>query len=230
MKRTTKPYIQFLVRQNLAYFAIFIGLMAASGFLVPFFIAHLSKTNASLKSEQESVAQLESKKRILESLITENGADIDQDLTLITKLIPDSEDYFSMIYALERLSQTSGFSINNYIVNLNKSTESKLALTVSGQGNTDAFLNLLRTYTFSGGRLITAEKIGIDPLRAGDVSLSLNFYNDNPSSRTNEHLDFQSSIQELNELRQKVQFSLVDSGDAPPPEQSESYPTKQNLF
>lgn len=230
MSKTRRPYIQFLVRQNAVYFAIFFILMLVSGFLVPYFIAHINRSTTALNTENREVQRLETRKRILESLVSENSQDIDQDLALITSLIPDSEDYFSMIYSLEKLSQSSGFSINNYVVNLSKSSDKKLSLTVSGQGNTDAFLALLRQYNFGGGRLITAERIGIDPLRAGEVGLSLNFYNEKPTIDANEQLDFQSSIQELNDLREKVKFSLIATQSTNQPAPVDSYATKQNPF
>ncbi len=230
MSKQTRPYIQFLIKQNLVYLGLFFLLMLVSGYLVPYFLAHINKSTASMQREQNELQKLESRKRILESLVSENSEDIDQDLALITSLIPDSEDYFSMIYALERLSQSSGFSINNYVVNLSQSSDKKLSLSVSGQGNTDTFLSLLRDYNFGGGRLITAERIGIDPLRAGEVGLSLNFYNEKPLINTDESLDFQSSIQELNELRDKVKFSIVSNDQPQQTTTPEGYSTKQNPF
>lgn len=230
MSKKSRPYITFLVKQNAVYFAMFFILMLASGFLVPYFIAHINRSNAALTKEYAELRKLESRKRILESLVSENSQDIDQDLALITGLIPDSEDYFSIIYSLEKLSQSSGFTINNYVVNLKQSNDKKLSLLVSGQGNTDVFLTLLRTYNVNGGRLITAERIGIDPLRANEVGLSLNFYNEKPQINANETLDFQSSIQELNELREKVKFSIVNNETQQQSLPVDSYSTKQNPF
>lgn len=230
MKPKIRPYLKYLLKQNAVYFVIFVVLMVISAFVIPFFIAQIDKAKTELDKARLETSALETKRRILQTVVNENGDDIDADLALVTGLIPDSEDYFSMIYSLERLSQTTGFIINSYTVNLTKSNSKKLSLTVSGLGDSQSFLELLKNYNFAGGRLITAEKIGIDPLEQNGVSLDLNFYNDKPVLDANEHLDFQGSINELNELRSKVKFSVVSAGDGTQPTQLEQYPTKNNLF
>ena len=78
--------------------------------------------------------------------------------------------------------------------------------------------------------MITAEKIGIDPLQHSGVSLDLNFYNQKPTLDTDEKLDFQGSINELNAIRSKVKFSIVDQATTPESSGSIDYPTKTSLF
>lgn len=204
-------------------------MMILGAVLIPFFISQIQKSSDDLSKTKVETSALQTKQLALQSVINENGEDIDQDLELITKFIPDSEDYFSMIFALEKLSQTSGFIISNYTVNLSKSDSNKLSLKVTGIGDSNSFLELLRTYNYGGGRLITAEKIGIDPLQTSGVNLDLNFYNEKPTIDPNEKLDFQASINELDDLRAKVKFSLVDEPSTKSAE-STDYPTKTSLF
>lgn len=230
MPRKIRPYLQFLIKQNLVYFVAFTVLMLLGAIMVPVFIAQINKTTVELNKSKIETSTLQTKQRVLQSVINENGDEIDQDLEVITRFIPDSEDYFSMIYALEKLSNSSGFIINNYTVNLVKSDSSKLSLSVTGIGDSNSFLELLKTYNFGGGRLITAEKIGIDPLQQSGVTLDLNFYNEKPTIDPNEKLDYQASINELNDLRSKIKFSIVNEASPVETGGSTDYPTKSSLF
>ncbi len=229
MKPRIRPYLQFLLKQNGVYFGLLGGLLLLAFIIIPFFISQISTTSTKLQDLKTEVDNLENKRKILQAVINENGNEIDQDLALVTGLIPDAEDYFSMIYSLEKLSADTGFSINSYTVNLTRSNENKLSLTVTGVGDSTAFLNLLKTYNYGGGRLITAEKIGIDPLEQNGVSLDLNFYNRQATLDSTEKLDFQASINELSELRAKVNFSLVPASSSAEL-QGTDYPTKTTPF
>ena len=75
-----------------------------------------------------------------------------------------------------------------------------------------------------------AEKIGIDPLQHSGVSLDLNFYNKKATLDTNEKLDYQASINELNDIRSKVKFSIINELSPQQPSGSTDYPTKTSLF
>lgn len=230
MKLKIKPYLRFLLKQNLVYFILLGVLFILSATIVPYFISQISQAIKDLDKAKAETNLLQVKKRVLQAVVNEHGSDIDSDLTLINRLIPDSEDYFTMIYSLEKLTASSGFIINSYAVNLTKSTGNKLSLTVTGLGDSESFLELLRIYNFGGGRLITAEKIGIDPSQQNGITLELNFYNEKVKLDANDKQDFQASINELNELRSKVKFSLVEENDLINLSEDESYPTKTSLF
>lgn len=230
MTHKIRPYLQFLINQNLVYFLLFGGLVLITALIIPFLTAQIDKGFTDINKSKIEATSLQIKQRVLQSVINESKDDIDKDLALVTGLIPDSEDFFSMIYSLEQLSQSTGFIINNYSVNLKKSDSNKLSITVTGLGDSASFLELLRTYNFAGGRLITAEKIGIDPLQHSGVSLDLNFYNQKPTLDADEKLDFQGSINELNAIRSKVKFSIVDQATTPESSGSIDYPTKTSLF
>jgi len=198
--------------------------------MIPFFTSQIKDATTNIQKSKTDVSTLTIKQKVLQSVINENKKDIDQDLALVTGLIPDEEDFFSMIYSLERLSQSTGFIINNYSVNLTKSDSNKLSMTVTGEGNSESFLELLRTYNFAGGRLITAEKIAIDPIKHSGISLDLNFYSKPANLEANEKLDYQGAINQLNDIRSKVKFSIVNETLPQQSESLEGYPTKTSLF
>lgn len=230
MKRKIRPYIKFLFRENFIYICILAVLLILTIVLAPFMSNRIINSNDRVKALTKDVKELENKERILSNVINESGEDIDKDLTLITKLIPDAEDYFSMIYALERLSQSTGFSINSYTVNLTKSTSNKLSLTVIGAGDSQTFLKLLQDYNVGGGRLITAEKIGVDPAQIGSLSLSLNFYNKKATISANEKQDFKASLEQLRAIKSKINFSLTEDTSNADTSVDTSYPIKTTPF
>lgn len=113
-------------------------------------------------------------------LVNENRK-IDQDKLdayneLLTKLIPEEEDYFFVISAIEQLSTQTGFSLSRYSINLSSSTAEKLSLNIDGGGDANSFLRFLNTYQYGGGRLITNENMEFSPQNFRSVRLSLNFY------------------------------------------------------
>lgn len=108
-----------------------------------------------------------------QSLLSER---IDEYNKLLEKLIPDEETYFSVISALDLLESRTGVTIASYTINLQSTTEEKLALQVSVVGEKEAVDKFLDEYMYVGGRLLTSESIII----GGDVettySFILNFY------------------------------------------------------
>lgn len=230
MKLKIKPYLKFLLKQNLIYFILLGVLFVLSATIVPYFISQISQAITDLDKAKAETNLLQVKQRVLQAVTDEHGSDIDSDLALITRLIPDSEDYFTMIYSLEKLTASSGFIINSYVVNLTKSTGNKLSLTVTGLGDSQSLLELLKVYNFAGGRLITTDKIGIDPNSQNAITLDLNFYNEKVKLDANARQDFQASINELNILRSKVKYSLVDENEIIKSSEIVSYPTKSSLF
>lgn len=96
---------------------------------------------------------------------------------LLASLVPETEDYFSIIYAVEEISKASKFVITDYTIDVAKKTPERLTLSVEGQGDTDAFLAFLQEYQFAGGRLATIDKIQYGGLTIGHTRIALNFYN-----------------------------------------------------
>ncbi|OGK62457.1 hypothetical protein A2334_05470 [Candidatus Roizmanbacteria bacterium RIFOXYB2_FULL_38_10] len=146
---------------------------------------------------------------------------------ILTSLIPESEDYFSVIYALETISQKTGFSITSYTINLSKSSREKMSIIIEGRGSLSAFLIFLRNYEYTGGRLITSEKIEFSGVNFTNTKVSLNFYS--KKFTFNESVIPQLSkkdIEKLEQIKQKVQITLKeDESDTP-----QEYETKDNPF
>ena len=102
---------------------------------------------------------------------------LDEDVKFLNTLIPDVEDYFSVIYALEQLSKKTNFVITSYSVNVKASTTDKLRINVTGVGDSESLIHFLKDYNFDGGRLITSDKVQLDPNFSGSIIINLTFYN-----------------------------------------------------
>mgnify|MGYP001572513715 FL=1 len=154
---------------------------------------------------------------------------LDGDIKLLNTLIPNAEDYFSIIYALEKLSQKSNFIITNYVVNVGASTSEKLRVSITGVGDSQSFVDFLKEYNFSGGRLITSDKIQLDPSFSGSIIIDLTFYNKKTVVSNKLEMSPNSNIyKELETLKAKVDFNFVDNQATDTP--SLDYPKKSNPF
>ncbi len=183
------------------------------------------KKIATLKIE---LNQLQNKVTLMNTTIPSSDK-LDEDVRLLNGLIPNIEDYFSIIYALEKLSQKSNFIVTSYSVTVGKSTSEKLKLNVTGTGDSQSFINFLKDYNFGGGRLITSDKIQLDPNFFGAIKIDLTFYTKKVEASQNLELTPDGKIfKELEALKSKVNFSFDEnpaSGTL-----DFNYPKKANPF
>lgn len=151
---------------------------------------------------------------------------IDEYINILSTLIPNAEDYFSLIYTLEKLSRDTGFIITNYTVNLSQKTSDKLSLTVEGQGDANSFIDFLKNYQFSGGRLITSEKIEFSSKESIGTKVALNFYNKKVDNlQTIPPQLTMNDVKLLNEIKGKISYNFM-----PEVPVVENYPRKTNPF
>lgn len=223
-----KPFIQRLIKENIFYIVgnVFIFILIIITIKIGFTEnSNYNKKIAVLKTE---LSQLQNKVTLMNTTIPPSDK-LDEDLNFLNTLIPNIEDYFSIIYALEKLSQKSNFVITEYVVNVEKSTAEKLKLSVTGIGESQFFINFLKNYNFGGGRLITSDKIKIDPNFFGSIKIDLTFYSKNVSTGKNLELAADEKIfKELETLKSKVNFSFDSNGETNNPDLN--YPKKTNPF
>lgn len=162
-----------------------------------------------LNNLDNEVEKLQTKVRLIDSnknLVKDN---IDEYNKILSQLIPDTEDFFSIIYALENLSNRTGFIITGYVVNVTSTKGDKFSLTIQGDGDANAFLDFLKKYNFSGGRFITNGKIEFSPDEVGKIKLALNFYNKKVSANMDSLKQITASeIDYMNNIKNKVSINL----------------------
>lgn len=182
MKKLIDRYTITLIKENILYLLLFILLFILSLFVYKVLIKkYLNQRTTTQKLEQE-VRRLKLKSEILmRKKLTNN--EIEEYIILLNHLVPETEDYFSIIRAMETLSKKSGFTITNYEISslsLNRNlNRNRLPITVTGFGNVDAFTKMLKMYQFSTGRLITMDKLRFSSgrkVKMIKMNLTFNFY------------------------------------------------------
>ncbi|MFA6081720.1 MAG: hypothetical protein WC741_04945 [Patescibacteria group bacterium] len=225
MKFTIKPFLRRLLRENIFYIIgnifIFILIIVTIKIGITNNLSYEKKIS-SLKIE---LNQLKNKVTLMNTTIP-SSEKLDEDLDFLNKLIPNIEDYFSIVYALEKLSQESNFIITSYTVAVGNSSAEKLKLNVLGVGDSQTFIDFLKNYNFGGGRLITSDKIQLDPNFFGTIKIDLTFYTKKVSTTKNLEIEPDDKIfKELEALKSKVNFTFE-----PEVAPDYSYPRKQNPF
>ena len=209
-----KPFIRRLIRENIFYIVgnafIFILIIITVGIG----LTENSSYNKKISSLKTELNQLQNKVNLMNTTIPSPDR-LDEDLNFLNTLIPNIEDYFSIIYALEKLSQKSNFVITGYTVNVEKSTAEKLKLSITGIGESQSFINFLKDYNFGGGRLITSDKIQLDPNFFGSIKIDLTFYAKSVLTGKNLALPDDKVFEELEALKSKVNFSFDSNVETP---------------
>jgi len=223
-----KPFIRRLIRENIIYIAGNVLIFFLIIITIRIGLTENSSYNQKISTLKTELNQLQNKVTLMQTVIP-SSEKLDEDLNFLNTLIPNIEDYFSIIYALEKLSQKSNFVVTSYSVNVGNSAVDKLKLEVTGAGDSQSFINFLKDYNFGGGRLITSDKIRLDPNFFSSIKIDLTFYAKAVS--TDKNLDLipdYKFFQELESLKSKVNFSfdsnLTSSSD------DLDYPRKNNPF
>lgn len=174
------------------------------------------KTNLELKNkldlEKESLAKLEKRaaslqqnKMLVEDVLPETNR-------LLGILIPESEDYFSIFKALEKISQDTHFLIENYKVSLSSVNRGKINISIQGSGDPTDFIKFLKNYSFAGGRFITSEKIEYSASSRNSKNISLSFYSGQPVLNENTTFDVsRANLDLIEKIRKKTTFILTES-------------------
>ncbi len=144
---------------------------------------------------------------------------------ILSTLIPDQEDFFTIIYALEKISSETGFTISEYTINLAATSSERLSLVVRGKGDLSSFMEFLKSYNFVGGRLTTSEVVRFSGTSV-NTEVNLNFYHkkyefDNkiiPKISEQDLLD-------IEKIKNKITVNL-----STPSNQEPGYDTKTNPF
>ncbi|MBI2051951.1 hypothetical protein HYT33_04285 [Candidatus Roizmanbacteria bacterium] len=228
MQKKIRPYTKYLIKENMLYLAI-LGVLVLATFVVSaLLLTRFFENQSKIETLKKEVQELKIKKLVLDATINETSTALDSDIKVLQSLIPDIEDHFSILFALEELSKKTNFLISTYGINLGKSSQNKLAVTVTGTGDSQSFLNFLQVYNVGGGRLITAEKIELNTENPDSFKLALNFYNQKSTQSSAVRSDYQSALTRFHAIKEKVQF--VIQKDEELSGQEEQYERRSNPF
>ncbi len=223
-----KPYLLRLIKENIAYIIANILFFVLILLVVYISIGKANDIDSQNSVLNQDITQLQNRYNLLNTVVPPT-AELDSDIAMLNQLIPNNEDYFSIIYTLDNLSKETGFIINSYTINLDQSTANKLDLTITGSGDTSSFVKFLEDYNYQGGRFITSDQIKLDPQVSQDISINLTFYNQNVNLDYSQVPDINGqTMAQVEALKSKINFSLKQAS-------SESavnynYKTKSNPF
>lgn len=232
MKLPINLFIMRLIKDNVVYLGVFACLVVASVAIVTIFFGQLETVHGKIAATQIEINEINKKVNLVRysQTVARQNIDITAMNAVFGKLLPEKEDYFSIISALETISQKTQFVITSYQINLSKSSPKKLALTVAGSGSAKDFLKFLGDYQFAGGRLITVDKIDFSNAGFSEVKLNVNFYTSSNTLLSNNFNTF--TEKDLNIVRKaQEKVSIVPAVPAQnQPSDSGSYDVKQNPF
>ena len=210
--------------REVIYFVIFVLIIIA----IKIGFTENSNYNEKITTLKAELGPLRNEVSLMSTTIPSSDK-LDDDLKFLNTLIPNAEDYFSIIYSLEKLSQKTNFIVSSYIVNVGSSESETIRLGVVGTGDSQTFINFLKSYNFEGDRLITSDKIQLDPNFSGSQKIDLTFYNKKIEANNKFDMSANSNIyKELETLKAKVNFNFnnsvaTNSADL-------NYPRKTNPF
>lgn len=225
-----KPYLYQLIKENILYIAFSFGFLILIIFLVQSSVAKIFTLNQKYQTTTSEVNKLRKRFDLLNTIVP-STEELEQDIKILNALIPNAEDYFSILYALDKLSQDTGFIIASYDVDMKKSTSDKLKLSVSGIGDTANFINFLNSYNFSGGRLITSDKIELNAKTSGQIKIDLTFYNKKINLNYNQNMTINKKVfEDIIALKSKINFIFDDQSASETANVDTNYPIKNNPF
>jgi len=229
MKNKIFVYYYILIKENILYILTNIILTIVIIFILISFFEKSLENNNKIEQLKNEVNLLNLKKNNLR-LFAKNSFDIEKAIKILNYLIPNEEDYFSILYALENLSKKTGFQITSYAVNLSDKNPNRLRLSINGVGSIDTFFNFLKEYNFSGKRLITSDNLSINAKQKSGYKIDLIFYNKGLTDQKNlstPAID-DSFFKKINELLAKSDFILKESSEEAILDNN--YPRKENPF
>src|SRR3989344_1851451 len=214
MKIKINYSIKHLFKNNFLYVLVFFALIFILMFAGFFYFQQYQKNKVKTALLLSEIAQYNKKKELLnfKNQLIEDEVDLDYINQVLTQLVPAKEDFFSIIIALERLSSQTNFIITSYNIVVDKSTPEQLAIVIEGQGDPTAFLKFLQEYNFSGGRLITIDRIDFNQEAFTGSKVNVNFYTDKESTSSG-LIETNLDTQLIQKILEKVQIELKAEDD-----------------
>lgn len=228
MNIQNKYYILRLIKENIMYLGLILMLFVVSMISIAILNSKNEEIDNNINTISQELSDLQKKKEFIEysQYLSNQNIDINDMNLALSKLIPDTEDYFSIILAFEKISSMTNFVIHAYQINLQKSSPTRLSLNISGVGSTEDFLNFLNNYNFSGERLITINKINFSNQGFEEIRLDVNFYTSDKRYATKNFVKFtENDLKIIKDIQQKVKVNIKEDTNS-----EDTYRTKSNPF
>ena len=216
-----------ILRRNLPFLSGLISLCVVSMLVVYLNIQQFRINADRLSVTKLELEELNKKKSLIDfkNQVIDAEFDLDTANQALTQLIPLQEDYFSILATLDKLSAMTNFIITSYNINIGASTRDRLAILIEGKGDPDSFLDFLKEYNFSGGRLVTIDKIDFSQEAFSGTKININVYSGKTSATESPIKSETVDLDLVTMILSKIQIELK-----PEAEINVDYPTKSNPF
>ncbi|OGK08303.1 hypothetical protein A2767_04355 [Candidatus Roizmanbacteria bacterium RIFCSPHIGHO2_01_FULL_35_10] len=214
-----------ILRHNFPLLVSLITLLLISTLLVYFNFTQYQAKRVKITALNSELESYNKKKSLIDfkNNVVDTEFDLDTANLVLSQLIPPQEDYFSVLAALEIISAKTNFIITSYNIIVENSTAGKLAVLVEGEGDASTFLEFLKEYNFSGGRLITIDKIDYSQDAFKDTKININVYSGKTDSSRDNSGDVDLEL--MRTILAKVQIDIKEQVPV-----ANDYPTKSNPF
>lgn len=163
-------------KKNIIYFIFLFFLLFLILYLIFLLILNNSELSEKIKTINEQNINL---KRRIEKLDNLKNYNLEENIKLVNKIIPNNDDIFTVIYTLINLGNNLNVAIPYFEVNANQIKRGKFSIKVDIIA--DDILNFLNNYLLSSGRLITISSLKINT-EGNKYPLDLHFYNYKPDN------------------------------------------------
>lgn len=223
-----KQHLSILVSIAVLFVICFLAFSAISGYFT------FKDKEDGMRRE---VDELDSKVALVRNNEKLTAEHLDSYTQVLSGLVPEEEDYFSIAAALEKLSRETGFLITKYSLDVSVEKKDNLSIKIDGSGSPENFISFLKEYRFGGGRLATISELNFDVSNTSKVSLVLTFYSQKGTQKKTKKTQAAGSAAQfrlspqnitfLNSVLEKTTISLTSSGVETG---ATDYSTKSNPF
>lgn len=175
MKSKIDLYTLRLIRDHIVYFPSFAFFIILLTVFLPWQMREYFGIYEKIAVTNKEIIDLQKQVTIVYSF---EPNEVDQLVLLLDKLLPKSEDYYSIFRSLNSLALKTGVNLRSYSIPFSPSSSEKTVVNVIGQGTPELITNFLNSYQYTSGRLITMDNIQFSP-ETSELSFTLNFYSKN---------------------------------------------------
>ncbi|OGK15593.1 hypothetical protein A3H80_03760 [Candidatus Roizmanbacteria bacterium RIFCSPLOWO2_02_FULL_37_19] len=153
-------YLYRLIKRHVIYIIGFVLFSILASSFIPLQINKYGQLRKQSGLLDEELARLEQRRAVLTQY---RNINIDELITLVNTIFPNTEDRFSIFGAMDNLEVITGVPITDYSSPFTGHAIDETVISAHGRANETAFMNFLKDYPYLSGRLITLDKINFNP-------------------------------------------------------------------
>lgn len=117
-------------------------------------------TNRKIETAKTEIADLQKQN---DTIVRYSPDDLDRLVVTLNRLLPSTEDYFSIFNSLEVMGANTGVTFTSFSSPFSGTSTDGVLVSAEATGTVSSFLNFLEQYQLAGTRVATIEDITINP-------------------------------------------------------------------